>query len=244
MKQLVKLCVSMFAAVSGIAQGDSTVTVNGSRVVVTGDSVAVINGKVYGGADMVKAKGPVVSQRRSLPAFSGIDMMLSADATYRFAPAPGITVSAQSDIMSKIKTTVEGGILVIASDGSFTSDKPIKLLIEGPELSRAAVSGSGKLVANGLHVNAVMLQVSGSGSIVADGTANEVKTTVSGSGSVELASLRAKSVSADLSGAGLVSAYASESAQVELSGAGNVRISGNPAKRSVDRSGAGSVRFE
>jgi uncharacterized Zn-binding protein involved in type VI secretion len=232
----------MFAAVSGIAQGDSTVTVNGSRVVVTGDSVAVINGKVYGGADMVKAKGPVVSQRRSLPAFSGIDMMLSADATYRFAPAPGITVSAQSDIMSKIKTTVEGGILVIASDGSFTSDKPIKLLIEGPELSRAAVSG--KLVANGLHVNAVMLQVSGSGSIVADGTANEVKTTVSGSGSVELASLRAKSVSADLSGAGLVSAYASESAQVELSGAGTVRISGNPARRSVDRSGAGSVRFE
>lgn len=229
MKQLFKLCVSMFAAVSGIAQGDGTV---------------IVNGTTYGGADMVKAKGSVVSERRSLPAFYGIDMMLSAEATYRFAPGPGITVSAQSDIMSKIKTTVEGGILVIAADGSFSSDKPIRLLVEGPELSRAVVSGAGKFVANGLHVNAVMLQVSGSGSIVADGTASEVRATVSGSGSVELANLRAKSLSADVSGAGLVSAYASESAEVELSGAGNVRISGNPARRSVDRSGAGSVRFE
>lgn len=244
MKQLVKLCVSMLAAVSGIAHGDGTVIVNGSNIVVTGDSVAIINGKVYGGANMVKAKGPVVSQRRSLPAFQGIDMMLSADATYRFAPDPSITVLAQSDIMSKIKTTVEGGTLVIAPDGSFSSEKPIRLLVEGPELSRAVISGSGKLVANGLHVNAVMLQVSGSGTIVADGTASEVKATVSGSGRVELANLRAKSLSAEVSGAGLVSAYASESAQVELSGAGNVHISGNPARRSVDRSGAGSVRFE
>ncbi|WP_196251640.1 head GIN domain-containing protein [Cupriavidus necator] len=244
MKQLVKLWVSMFAAVSGIAQGDGTVIVNGSNVVVTGESVAIINGKVYGGADMVKAKGSVVSERRSLPAFHGIDMMLSAEATYRFAPDPGITISAQSDIMSKIKTTVDGGNLVIASDGSFSSDKPIRLLVEGPELSRAVVSGSGRLVANGLHVNAVLLQVSGSGSIVADGTASEVKAMVSGSGSVELANLRAKSLSADVSGAGLVSAYASESAEVGLSGAGNVRVSGNPPRRSVDRSGAGSVRFE
>ncbi len=234
----------MLAAISGVAQGDSTVIVNGSNVVVSGDAVAIVNGKVYGGGSMVQATGPVVSQRRSLPAFHGIDLMLSADATYRFAPTPGVTVSAQSDIMSKIRTTVEGGTLVIAADGAFSSDKPIRLLIEGPELSRADISGSGRLVANGLHGNAVTLRVSGSGSIIADGTVNAVSATVSGSGSVELANLRARSLVADISGAALVSAYASESADVALSGAGNVRISGNPARRSVDRKGAGSVRFE
>ncbi|CAG2157440.1 hypothetical protein LMG31506_06014 [Cupriavidus yeoncheonensis] len=244
MKPLVTLWVSMLAAVSGIAQGDGTVVVNGSNVVVTGDSVAIINGKVYGGAGVVKATGPVVSQRRPLPAFHGIDMMLSAEATYRFAPEPGITLSAQSDILSKIRTTVEGGILTIAADGSFSTDKPIRLLVEGPQLSRAVISGSGKLVANGLHVDAVMLDVSGSGSIAADGTANEVRATVSGAGSVEAVNLRARSLSADVSGAGLVSAYASESAEVALSGAGHVRVSGNPARRAVDRTGAGSVRFE
>lgn len=121
-KQFVRLCVSLLAAVSGIAQGDSTVIINGSNVAVSGDSVAIINGKVNGDTEMVKARGAVVSERRSLPAFNGIDMMSSADATYRYAPDPCITISAQSDILSKIRTTVVGGVLMIAADGSFSTD--------------------------------------------------------------------------------------------------------------------------
>jgi hypothetical protein len=67
---------------------------------------------------------------------------------------------------------------------------------------------------------------------------------ISGSGEVNAAGLRTQDLSIDVSGSGTISAHAARSAKVDVSGSGDITITGNPKQRSVDRSGAGEVRFK
>jgi len=244
LKRYLSVACTALTAIAGSARG-ATVIVDGTQVVTSGDAVAVINGKVYQGGNAVpEASGALVSETRQVGAFSEIGLSIAADATFRVAPKPRITVVAQSDLLPRIRTTVRGHTLVIAADGAYATARRIKLMIEGPALDAAEVSGAGALTASGVRGDALRLGVSGSGSIMADGAVERVSVDVSGAGSVDALGLRAKAVSIDVSGAGSVAAYASDAADIDTSGAASVRIAGNPARRHVGRRGAGVVRFE
>lgn len=219
-----------------------------SSVVVDsgGDSVVIVNGQVVsGGHGTVTASGPVKSEERQLPAYSGITIEAPVRMSYTVGGRSMLKVTAPSDVLPLLSTTLEGGRLFVKLNGSVVVHQPI--LIEatgGPGLASVSLVGAGDFNASGLAGRTLSIDVSGSGNVTASGRSGRVEARISGSGAVDVSALQANAVSVEVSGSGDVKAYASQAAQVALLGSGDVRVYGNPAQRSVDRVGSGQVSFD
>jgi hypothetical protein len=107
----------------------------------------------------------------------------------------------------------------------------------------ASLHGSGDLdvdVGNSDRVTAALV---GSGALTLAGSCADLKAEASGSGEFDAQHLRADAVSVRQSGTGSTSVTAQKSVAVTMSGTGDIEVGGNPAQRSVSRSGNGEVTF-
>lgn len=109
---------------------------------------------------------------------------------------------------------------------------------------RLASSGSGTITARGLHAQTLTITTDGSGDVHVAGTSDHVQITSSGSGDIDARSLAAADVQARTSGSGDVNIQASQRADVDTSGSGDIVVRGKPAQRSGNRDGSGSITFE
>jgi hypothetical protein len=86
------------------------------------------------------------------------------------------------------------------------------------------------------------LDLSGDAEVTASGETDLVELDVSGSGDVDLGSLKAKGANVDASGSSDVVIAPTDWAKLDISGMGDVRLLTNPPKLETDLSGAGKVR--
>jgi len=86
--------------------------------------------------------------------------------------------------------------------------------------------------------------VSGAGNVTATGEVDLVEVEVTGAGDVVLSELVAGDASVEISGAGDVHVYASDSLSASVSGAGDIVYSGDPQQVEKDVSGVGEIRAE
>ena len=84
--------------------------------------------------------------------------------------------------------------------------------------------------------------VSGSGKIVASGSAQSVKTSISGSGKVLAANLEADKCDIRISGSGDVEINVKSELDATISGSGSVSYKGNPNHVNSHASGSGHIR--
>ncbi|UVW27057.1 head GIN domain-containing protein [Massilia sp. H6] len=147
----------------------------------------------------------------------------------------------------------------VAVDGSGASSvngfsgERIEVRMEGPgslrlngrfRHVRAALSGSGELELNaGAGADSVEVALTGSGRMTVVGSTRELVATASGSGQLEARHLRAATVKVDQTGSGSTTVQARRTMAATLSGSGDIEVFGNPAERSVRRTGTGSVTF-
>jgi hypothetical protein len=107
----------------------------------------------------------------------------------------------------------------------------------------AGLRGSGDMdldVGNSDHVTT---QIMGSGQVTVAGSCNELTAEATGSGELDARHLRADTVSVHQFGTGSSTVNAQKAVAVSVSGNGDVEVIGNPAQRSVSRSGNGDARF-
>jgi hypothetical protein len=107
----------------------------------------------------------------------------------------------------------------------------------------AALHGSGDLdvdVGNSDRVTAALV---GSGALTLAGSCAELKAESAGSGEFDAQHLRADIVNVRQTGSGSTSVTAQKTVAVSMSGTGEIEVGGNPAQRSVSRSGTGDVTF-
>ncbi|MFC0251851.1 head GIN domain-containing protein [Massilia consociata] len=133
------------------------------------------------------------------------------------------------------------------------SGERIEVRMEGPGSLRfngrfrqvnAALSGSGELDLNaGAGVDRFEAALTGSGSLTIVGSARELHATASGSGELDARHLRAASVEVGQTGSGSSTVQARQRVKASISGSGDIEVFGNPAERSISRSGSGSVTF-
>ena len=228
------------------AQADSGITTysgagNGARMSID-NGVVTVNGLRVSG-QMVSGQGAAKTEVRALSGFSGISMLAPVSLTYVASHAPSIQVTAPPNILPLLVTSVENGQLVISLIGSVSLRTPVIVNVEGEMLELLTMMGAGQAQLNGLSGQVIRLHIAGTGNIAATGNVERLEAKMSGAGNIDTTGTRAMQVAIDVSGSGDVHAYASQSVQVDISGAGNVTISGNPAQRSINRSGSGSVRF-
>lgn len=223
--------------------GSAAPALAGSTVYSSGNGVAIVSGTGIAVGDVVVGKGPARTEERKPAAYTGLIIEAPVDMTYAVGAAATLKITAPANILPLVTTEVKGGQLVIGLKKSVSLDRPIRVEATGPSPEAIAMTGTAELRATGLAGPRLRLLISGSGTVTAAGQVDVLTIEVSGSGTVAAAALKSREAAIDVSGSGTVEAFASALARVDLSGSGDISVAGKPKKRSVDRSGAGSVSF-
>ena len=212
-------------------------------VITTNGSTVIVNGHVVSGGNATVARGPIRTEERAEPAYSGIRVDAPADVTFSPSAKSQVTVTAPADILPLIETDVNGGTLVIGLKGSVVLSSPIVIAATGPGLNSIALAGAGTVKAAGLSGPALDISLAGSGAVAANGTVEQVAIRLTGSGDVDVASIRAASVRGLIAGSGSIRAFARESVDARITGSGEFIVSGNPPQRASSVSGSGEILF-
>lgn len=226
----------------------------------------MMKSKMYGllflaGTSVLSVKA---QQVRSLGDFTGIKAGDAFKIVLSQSDANSVKVDAPDNVLPQIKTEVKDGILEISADGTIKTgkDKPLTISIGIKELTSLDVSGASDLssenqlscsnlriqssgvgdISLDLKAGNIQAKISGAGDVTLKGTADMLDAGVSGAGNLKASNLEAASVKAKVSGAGNAKVYARQSLDADVSGSGDIIYKGSPADRTVNISGAGSVR--
>lgn len=128
--------------------------------------------------------------------------------------------------------------------------KQIELILKGSgdlnidgdfQRVQALLGGSGNLNLGLPNGDTIDLSMQGSGDAILKGQSRVLILKSMGSGDLNATALKASQAQLQQQGSGDVKAWVSEDIKIKLSGSGDAIISGNPGKRSVDRTGSGDI---
>jgi hypothetical protein len=199
--------------------------------------------------DCIRGKGQLITEIRTTPAFSSVDLRIAAKVIITQDPIPGVEVKTYNNLQPEIFTYVNGSTLIIDADRCIRNrPNEIEVFIWAPNFSKIRITGSGSIESANvlvvpdidLHISGsgyinvalntamVYSTVSGSGSIFIEGEAYEHNVLISGSGWVESFALTTERCNADISGSGSAEVRVCERLVANISGSGNVSYKGHP----------------
>jgi hypothetical protein len=201
-------------------------------------------------------------QIRSVGDFTGIKSGDSFTISISQGEANSVKINASEGALSQVKTEVKDGILNISTEGNLKGNDEITIAISIKSLSSVDISGTAEvksenqlicekliIITNGagdiqldVKANEIKTDISGAGDVSLKGTTQILDATVSGAGDLKASNLDATKITAKVSGAGDAKVNAIQSLNADVSGAGSIIYKGNPIDRTVNISGAGSVR--
>jgi hypothetical protein len=194
----------------------------------------------------VRGSGTPATQTRELESFDRVDLGGAFELVVHVEPgvAQKVEVTADDNIVDNVDTSVSGRELdVTIEDITLLRPKTdIRIEVWVPSLLAIDASGAAELDVEGVHGESFTLELSGASDSTVRGTIDRFEVEISGAGDLNARDLHAKSVMLELSGAGEASVWASETLDVEISGAGDVTYFGNPPNITQEISGAGSMK--
>ena len=184
--------------------------------------------------------GKVVSEARQAPLFEKIDISGTVEVLVAIDDEPTVRVETDDNLQEYILTEVRGKTLFISQKESID---PTKLLVRitTPKLVRFDSSGATKAQIKGLDEDRFELDVSGAAAVELIGEVETLVIDASGAAEIEADELIAERVEIDGSGAAEFTVHAKETLIADLSGAGEIRYSGDPDEVKTDLSGAATV---
>lgn len=195
-----------------------------------------LNGSAQGSKEVIK-------QERDLPAFTGISVGGAFEVYLTQGEPQEVVVETQANYSENIVTDVDGSVLNISSKG-LKNVKELNIYITAPKLKMLDVSGAAEVRGQNLIV-AEHLQLSGSGAseVSLEIQCTTLETSVSGASEMKLTG-RAKQHTGDVSGA--ASLYArdlhTEKSTMTVSGAASAMVNATE-EISGDVSGAGDLKY-
>ncbi|MFD1316663.1 head GIN domain-containing protein [Namhaeicola litoreus] len=211
----------------------------------------------------VKGNGNVIKVNRSVGPFEAVEVSGSFDVFLVEGKEGEMTIEGDENLMEYLETDVNNGDLKIKWKKGYNistrNSFVIHLSVE--EINHLSLSGSGKIESKVtlrgddfstsvsgsgdmdivLETNELKVAVSGSGNMDLQGTANQFEASVSGSGDIDAKNLKCKIANMKISGSGGVNLDVSDELIARVSGSGDIRYKGNPAKQDVKVSGSGDI---
>jgi len=209
------------------------------------------------------------TQDRHLSGFHAVQISASFDVYITQGGTESVKVDAPSDVIDKIITEVDGGVLKIRTkDNIFNwgswfnnSHKKILIYVAVKDINAVGISGSSDVffkeglhadkfelkisgsgdVTGKLEVKTLQVSVSGSGDIKLAGSAETSNVSLSGSGDYEARDLTTSTTAVRISGSGDASVNASQKLDAHVSGSGDINYSGHPKQVSKSTSGSGDI---
>jgi hypothetical protein len=189
----------------------------------------------------VQGSGTAAHDTRRIAGFDSIDVRGAVDAEIVVGSGHAVSIDGDDNIVPLVKTTTEGSILTIQTEGSFHTHVPLIVHVELPSFNGLVLSGAGHVRVQNVQGGVVVLDVSGDGKITAAGSAHEAQVDLSGAGSIDASALHLERAVVDVTGAGDIDVYASQAVSATISGAGHIRYAGNPPQVDKKVSGVGAV---
>ncbi len=199
-----------------------------AELLVGGDSKLVnrVITKVDGNTVYISTRGIFITTGKhypvrielSLPQFDKVQLQGSADGSLR-----GLK-------QNKLELNLQGS-------GNVSLDGSINIL-------QLRQSGSGDITMNLAPMEQLDLALRGSGDVSGRGQVRSLQLSNQGAGNVSLGQLKADYVYLQNSGQGDVKVLATQEIKGRLTGAGDLTVLGKPAKRNLDKQGAGEVYWD
>lgn len=180
----------------------------------------------------VQGSGEIVSEKRELPAFTGININNDADVAVTYGTAQSVEISTDDNILPLITMQVSNGVLKIDSKESYSTSHGVKVTITVPTLESIEIDGSGDVVVQNAQLENLPV--------------TNFRIDIDGSGNVQIPSMNAATISMDIEGSGNVQIPSLEATNVsvEVEGSGDISIAGNGGTLTVELEGSGNIKAE
>lgn len=204
--------------------------------------------------------GEQTTEKRSLDKYGKIRIEGPFDVTIDPNKEQGLTITAPSDVLADIVSTVEDGELTLESDNIGFMSPEIKVVIANDRLEAITVTGSGSFVGAVRTKRDLRLIVSGSGSIETQAEAGKVDAVISGSGDIRMvgkcenleagisgsgdmdfSNLEVTDADLSISGSGDMNVHVSGKLEASIAGSGSIDYKGTPQEVNKSITGSGSV---
>ncbi len=190
--------------------------------------------------------GPRVTESRTVAPFDRLEVSDSVDVEVVPGDGTEVRVHAGEDVMDRIATESEAGVLRIGLDdrGIVIGPDPlgdVRGQVAASDLAGVRIDGSGDVRLDGVPGTELELEVLGAGEIEASGAVDRLSATIQGAGDADLSQLAVRSADVTVQGAGDADLNVSERLDVTVQGAGDVTYRGDPAVSSSIE-GAGDLR--
>jgi len=168
----------------------------------------------------------VAEQMRTVEPFTKVTLKGSMDVNITIADEQTVKVTADSNVIDRLSTRVEGGELIIDLDGIsvFSRIHVMKVDITVPHLEGTSLRGSGDMNVAGVKGSDFELELKGSGDMVLAGfDLSAMEMDLKGSGNINLADAAVETLEIDLDGSGDVDMAGScEHIKIKLNGSGDI----------------------
>jgi hypothetical protein len=159
----------------------------------------------------------------------------------RFGKTNSAIVSADSSVISAVKTAMRGEILVVSLTRDIITNMPMSIDLDVEKISSLVVNGAANVVVKNIKLEKFRVEVNGSASITANGTVSELDASIKGNGELKFGHLLTNRSTVILNGTGEVEANVIDSLIAKINGAGSVVYHGNPSNVSKSVNGAGNI---
>lgn len=209
--------------------------------------------------------GSILSQSkqdRNVGAFSKIKVSSAIKLIITMGNETKVSVEAEENVIHKIRTEVKNGELQLYSKEHYTTTKGVIVYVTTSSLTGIDASGATN-VSNTNVINAksfdvecsgasalkldintedLKLDISGASVVNMKGNATRLNATISGASSLKTEELVNKETLVHASGASAAKVYAGEIFKAEASGASSIKYFGDPKDKSIETSGASSIK--
>jgi hypothetical protein len=196
------------------------------------------------GKDSTRGEGSIISQQRSLIAFTGVQ----GNADIKIHIAHGTTASTEvkgyRNLVAITETYVENGKLIVKYKDGYNNvrNSNLELYIVIPELNSIGTNGNGDAWIDGFqNGNNLEAHINGSSNInISNSLYDYVTCDVNGSGDIRAAGLISKIINAAIHGSGDIEIACSQNLKARIYGSGDIRYWGDPGL-DVLVSGSGNI---
>lgn len=169
------------------------------------------------------------------------EVVINVPATVHYRPDAGTTtlhVTGPSGVTRHLRVH-NGRITADCSLSNLAHE--IDLVLPGRTFDSFTLNGAGRLLLENIDQQRLDVTVRGFGDIRATGKADDLDLNISGAGNADLSKLAVRSSKVRIAGAGRAELDAKDSADLSISGAGEIRLIEQPRNLQTHIRGAGQV---
>jgi hypothetical protein len=181
--------------------------------------------------------GPDTTRQLTWDGSTSLEVSAPAEVRYTQAPGPAkLEVTGPSGLVDRV--TVQNGH--IDYDGSSHHDR-LLIVMSAPNVTHFDLSNRGRLTITGYDQDKLDITMSGRADVNASGKARAVTLAISGRGDADLGGVVADEAKVDISGAGKAVVAPKTTADLDISGSGDVTLLTRPVNLHSDVSGSGRI---